>query len=391
MWNSTRSSWRPNLAWDTVNAAWRLPGVLLLAAFLVGVTGWLVGHVRTDIAHASRRTRRLSRASRLAEAALQSVAHGAGPAARLDAGRRPGAGAAAHAALPALRWRSSPLTSRGSGRGCRTRRMPRAAGGRHAGLAAALDVPCRGRAGRSGRLVARIPSVLVWVADDPEGDGQPLRSRQPAPAADRRGARGRRCARRGECHGVADRPRRAGAAGRLADDREAELNSAALLADHSKDDCPGHGSPRAWTWRRGWLDGSPACWSVFSWGRWRAPRWRSRWQMSRGRKPPGASRLRKTGKVLTNADLPASAVVAPPGAPGRAAATDAADGRRRPRRGDKAGRRHERGRGGQAGGEGAERLPPRPRPRRQTTKPGGGRAPTASTRRWQRRTRRCGS
>ena len=54
--------------------------------------------------------------------------------------------------------------------------MPRADGGRHAGLAAALGVPCRRRAGALASSWPRIPSVLVWVADDPEGDGQPLRS-----------------------------------------------------------------------------------------------------------------------------------------------------------------------------------------------------------------------
>ena len=44
----------------------------------------------------------------------------------------------------------------------------------------------------------------------------------------------------------------------------------------------------------------------------------------------------KTGKVLTNADLPASAVVAPPGAPSAAAATDTADGAATPAAGDTA-------------------------------------------------------
>ena len=48
MWNSTHSPWRPTLRGHSERGV-ALPGVLLLAAFLVGVTGWLVGHVRTDV------------------------------------------------------------------------------------------------------------------------------------------------------------------------------------------------------------------------------------------------------------------------------------------------------------------------------------------------------
>ena len=72
MWNSTRSSWRRTLRGRSERGV-ALPGVLLLAAFLVGVTGWLVGHVRTDIDMRAANEEALL-GSRLAESALQSVA-----------------------------------------------------------------------------------------------------------------------------------------------------------------------------------------------------------------------------------------------------------------------------------------------------------------------------
>ena len=50
-----------------------LPGVLLLAAFLVGVTGWLVGHVRSDVLLAMEQ-RDEAAATQLSGAAVQAVA-----------------------------------------------------------------------------------------------------------------------------------------------------------------------------------------------------------------------------------------------------------------------------------------------------------------------------
>ena len=72
MWNSTRSHWRPTLRGHSERGV-ALPGVLLLAAFLVGVTGWLVGTCAPTSA-CEPRTRRRSCGRRLAESAVQSVA-----------------------------------------------------------------------------------------------------------------------------------------------------------------------------------------------------------------------------------------------------------------------------------------------------------------------------
>lgn len=50
-----------------------LPGVLLLSALLVAVTGWLIGHIRTDLAMAMASDAE-DHADRLAQAALEVVA-----------------------------------------------------------------------------------------------------------------------------------------------------------------------------------------------------------------------------------------------------------------------------------------------------------------------------
>ena len=284
MWNSTHSSWRRTWRGHSERGV-ALPGVLLLAAFLVGVTGWLVGHVRTDVGMRTANEEALlgSAARRIGLAVGRD---GAWPAAGLDARRR---AAPWRCPVPRRPFRSWPSTSRRSGRGCRTRRTPRADGG-----------PIRLSGSRSGRAtplafwgtgphVARIRRSWSGSPTTPKATASrcaaatsdccspPWRTREATHAA-RRAPR---------CGGPAPARRWCWPPGGR---REAELNSRRLLADHSKDDCPGHGSPRAWTWRRGWLDGSPACWSVFSWGSWRAPRWRNRWLTWRGRKRPVASR-----------------------------------------------------------------------------------------------------
>ena len=72
MWNSTHSPWRRTWRGHNERGV-ALPGVLLLAAFLVGVTGWLAGHVRTDVGMRTANEEALL-GRRLAESALQSAA-----------------------------------------------------------------------------------------------------------------------------------------------------------------------------------------------------------------------------------------------------------------------------------------------------------------------------
>ena len=170
MWNWTCSS-RRRTSRGRSDQGVALPGVLLLAAFLVGVTGWMVGHLRTDVglttavedAHA---------AARLAEAAVQAVA--------LALAQQPD-WAVVDALDPSL-----PCS------GAQTMVVPldvvAERGWIQAEIAAGsrwgADTPewqpvwvCHA-AGVLGRWPVRgpTPAVSVWVADDPEGDGQPLRS-----------------------------------------------------------------------------------------------------------------------------------------------------------------------------------------------------------------------
>lgn len=174
MWNSTCSSSPPTWRGRSERGV-ALPGVLLLAAFLVGVTGWLVGHVRTDIDMRAANEDALV-GSRLAEAALQSVA--------MALGQQPDWTpiAALTFALPlTLPCPSSatPLVP-----GDETRERTWLQDETNASSRWGADTPvwqplwtCHA-AGVLGQWPARggNPSVLVWVADDPEGDGQPLRS-----------------------------------------------------------------------------------------------------------------------------------------------------------------------------------------------------------------------
>lgn len=170
MCNSIRSSPSPTSPGPSEQGM-ALPGVLLLAAFLVSVTGWLVGHTRTDVSLRAA-LEESHRATHVAEAALQSVAMSlqAVPdwtavdalAAALVCPPAPAAVAALDEPEE-LAWlqREVAATSRWG-----------------------ADTPtwqpvwaCHAAAvlGRWPDLGA-IPSVAVWVADEPEGDRQPLRS-----------------------------------------------------------------------------------------------------------------------------------------------------------------------------------------------------------------------
>jgi len=174
MWSSTRSFWRRTWRGRSERGV-ALPGVLLLAAFLVGVTGWLVGHVRADIEMRAANEDALM-GSRLAEAALQSVA--------MALGQQPDWRPVDSLAL------AVPLTLP-----CPASVAPVVAAdepGERQWLQDAMNASSRWgadtpawqplwtchAAGVLGRWPGhgRNPSVLVWVADDPEGDGQPLRS-----------------------------------------------------------------------------------------------------------------------------------------------------------------------------------------------------------------------
>jgi hypothetical protein len=148
-----------------------LPGVLLLAAFLVGVTGWLVGHVRTDLAL------RISldeatMATRIAEAAIESVGMALGQQADWTL---------VDALAPTLACPASPgsvvAVSEVMERQWVQAEM-NAASRWGADTPAWQPVWTCHAEGLLGRWPPRgaIPPVVVWVADDPEGDGQPLRS-----------------------------------------------------------------------------------------------------------------------------------------------------------------------------------------------------------------------
>ena len=170
MWSWTCSSPHRTLPGRS-DAGVALPGVLLLSAFLVGITGWLVGHLRTDVAL----TAALEDAhtgARVAEAAAQAVALALAQQAdwtSVDA-------LALGLPCPASPTVVVPLDE-GAERGWIQAEMD-------AGSRWGADTPewqpvwqCHG-AGVLERWPSRgaTPAVAVWIADDPEGDGQPLRS-----------------------------------------------------------------------------------------------------------------------------------------------------------------------------------------------------------------------
>ena len=174
MWSSTRSWWLPTLRGPSERGI-ALPGVLLLAAFLVGVTGWLVGHVRTDIAMRMANEEAFA-GGRLAESALQSVATALSQQVDWMPVDTLGVGLALTLPCPVS---PVPVVPVDEARERAWLQTDTDASGRWG-----PDTPawqplwaCHG-SGVLGHWPVRgaNPSVLVWVADDPEGDGQPLRS-----------------------------------------------------------------------------------------------------------------------------------------------------------------------------------------------------------------------
>lgn len=167
-----------------------LPGVLLLAAFLVGVTGWLVGHVRTDLLLAMG-VEDEQHTARLAGAAAEAVALGLAQVADW---------APVDALALALPCSAAPVPL-----------LPFDESQERAWLQASTDAASRWGAdtpqwrmlwmchapGVLGRWPERgaAPVVAVWVADEPEGDAVPLVSGNQrlllqAVARGRAGARG---------------------------------------------------------------------------------------------------------------------------------------------------------------------------------------------------------
>ncbi|HTU99155.1 MAG TPA: hypothetical protein VMF13_01355 [Luteitalea sp.] len=145
-----------------------LPGVLLLSAFLIGVTGWLVGHVRTD-QMVARFSDADDEAERVAQAAVESVALALGST--MD--WRPAGLAAVSLACPAAtrlpvtmdvgeeRARVQSVVDAGSRWGSDRPRFE------VAWQCHAEGVLTRWPAG------AVNPAVVVLIADEPEGDGLP--------------------------------------------------------------------------------------------------------------------------------------------------------------------------------------------------------------------------
>jgi hypothetical protein len=170
MWNWTCSP--PPQTWrGRSDAGVALPGVLLLAAFLVGVTGWMVGHLRTDIALTAA-IEDAHAGARVAEAAVQAVALALAQHADWTTVNALALGLPCPAALTTV----APLDE------IVERSWIQAE--MDAGSRWGADTPewqpvwlCHGT-GVLGRWPARgtTPAVAVWVADDPEGDGRPLHS-----------------------------------------------------------------------------------------------------------------------------------------------------------------------------------------------------------------------
>jgi len=170
MWNWTPSSPCRTSRGDSDRGV-ALPGVLLLAAFLVGVTGWLVGHVRSDLALRISLDES-STAARVAEAAVEAVGMALGQQADWTF---------VDALTTSLICPTSPGTvvvlSEIAERTW-VQAETNAASRWGADTPAWQPIWSCHAAGLLGRWPLRgaIPSVVVWVADDPEGDGQPLRS-----------------------------------------------------------------------------------------------------------------------------------------------------------------------------------------------------------------------
>ncbi|MGI8672557.1 MAG: hypothetical protein ACR2LU_08100 [Luteitalea sp.] len=160
----TRPSWRGSCSRDGV----ALPAVLLLAAFLVAVSGWLLGHVRTE-QEMARAGDHVDQARRTAAAGLEIAAAALG-------------GVADWTVIAGLVVSvPCPLSDRAP--------VAIDAGAETVALQAQWDAASRwGRntprwqlawqcdaAGVFGRWPARSapPALLVWLADQPEADGVP--------------------------------------------------------------------------------------------------------------------------------------------------------------------------------------------------------------------------
>ena len=145
-----------------------LPGVLLLSALLVAVTGWLVGHVRTDLSMAFA-TDAEDHAERLAQAAIEVVAMGL-------------------ASVPD--WHTigaitAPVSCPSAARPVAARDVAAVRGRVQAAIDTASrwgpDTPtfapiwtCHAEAVQARwPMAGEVPAVVVLLADDPEGDGRP--------------------------------------------------------------------------------------------------------------------------------------------------------------------------------------------------------------------------
>lgn len=148
-----------------------LPGVLLLALFLVSVSGWLLGHVRTnqELAWSDVEARAVSRA---ADAGVAFSAQGLAGIVDwhvLDA-------LSGALACPAT---GAPVTAVDAAQESSTLQASTNARSRWGSNTPQwrLLLTCHapGVLG-NWRDAARAPALLVWVADDPETDGDPLQS-----------------------------------------------------------------------------------------------------------------------------------------------------------------------------------------------------------------------
>lgn len=167
MSNSTSLRWRPTWRGRS-ECGVALPGVLLLAAFLVGVTGWMVEQVTTDRGFGDAMEEEQA-GRRLAEAGVQVVAMaltGVADWSQVTAlafvspcPSAPGATIAIDPVVEGLALQRD--TDAGARWGADTPQWQ-----------AIWTCHADGVLGRwPGRSAA--PSVVVWAADEPEGDGAP--------------------------------------------------------------------------------------------------------------------------------------------------------------------------------------------------------------------------
>lgn len=148
-----------------------LPGVLLIVALLVSVSGWLIGHLRDDVMQA-RVAATFEAQDALAAAALATVANTLTtvadwrPVSALGAAPVCPAGPGDVVAVDVVgesAWAQAE-TAASSRWGDDTPQWQSIWQCHAAGVLGRWPVP------------GSMPSVIVWVADDPEGDGLPARS-----------------------------------------------------------------------------------------------------------------------------------------------------------------------------------------------------------------------